>query len=158
MSKIKTFQDKYFGASVFIQILGAISLLVIIFQGILFLTGLKLVDPDKYIARSEILEKNILLKIAINETYVLETKGNNLNQDSAKITGWLQRVIIFAHYLNLEKEVTCSFDPYKGQKMSTLENELRWIQEDSILTRQLFRTLGVLEGFKSALNSRKESQ
>ncbi len=130
---------------------------ILLFKEGLNITNQEIITKDTYILKDSLLMNNILFKVAIDEIYVLTMEGKYMTKKTDK-EEWLQKVLIYVHYLNLEKDVTCKYEPYTGQKTSTLVNILLWIRTDPSIDMQVSRTIGILNGFRAALNSQKESQ
>lgn len=118
------------------------------YQGLLEITNQETVIKDSCIPKSE-LAGTILKNEAVRELDHLIDTGQSLGDDEAGMRVWLMQVLAFIHGMDLEKD----FD-WQGQKMSTIEADIRYAFEDPDIQVQAQKTLGILKGFRAALQTR----
>src|SRR4029077_20413168 len=91
----------------------------------------------------------ILKNEAGHEIESLIESGQSLGNDEDKTRGWLMQVLAFIHGIKLEKDSS-----WQGQPMSAIEADIRFALTDPSIKFQAQKTLGILKGFRSALQTR----
>jgi hypothetical protein len=118
------------------------------YRGLLEITNQETVIKGSYIPRSE-LAGTILKNEAVREIDYLIDIGQSLGNDEAKTRVWLMQVLAFIHGIQLEKD-----SEWQGQPMSAIEVDIRYALEDPLIEIQAQKTLGILKGFRAALQTR----
>ncbi len=96
---------------------------------------------------------NLDLLINVGNGYINEqSKGNHIEDE---VNSWKYEVVTFISTLKLDKTFIWKGLPFEGNKMSTIEADIRYIH----LTAKspvtvLQQTIGVLNGLKKSLKSR----
>ena len=118
------------------------------FRAIVEIANQEIVPKNCCISKDKIVG-NILKTEAIQEIEHLIEIGQSVKDNEPETRTWLMRVLAFIHGLNLEKD-----SDWSGHPMSAVEADIRYALLDPSLEVQRQETLGILEGFKSAFQTR----
>ncbi len=117
------------------------------YRGLLEITNQETVIRGTYTLNSK-LAGTILRGEAVREIEYLIDIGQSLGNDEAKTRVWLMQVLAFIHSLDLEKDFN-----WQGQTMSAIEADIRYVLLDPSIEVQAQKTLGILKGFRAALQT-----
>lgn len=118
------------------------------YRGLLEITNQETVIKDSYILKSE-LAGTILRNEAVREIDHLIDTGQSLGNDDAQARIWLMQVLAFIHGMQLEKD-----SEWQEQPMPAVEVDIRNALTDPLIEIQTQKTLGILKGFRAALQTR----
>jgi hypothetical protein len=118
------------------------------YRGLLEITNQETVIKGSYLLKSE-LSGNVLKNEAVREIDHMIDSGQSLGNEEAKMRIWLMQVLAFIHGMELEKD-----SEWQGQKMSAIESDIRYALTDPSIEVQSQKTLGILKGFRAALQTR----
>lgn len=118
------------------------------YRGLLEITNQETLIKGCCIPKDQ-LAGTILKHEAVREIESLIDIGQGLDNDQAKTRVWLMQVLAFVHGIGLEKD-----SEWQGQKMSAIESDIRYVLTDPSIDVQRQKILGILKGFRSALQTR----
>jgi hypothetical protein len=118
------------------------------YRGLLEITNQETLIKGCCIPKDQ-LAGTILKHEAVREIESLIDIGQTLDNDQAKTRVWLMQVLAFVHGIGLEKD-----SEWQGQKMPAIESDLRYVLTDPSIDVQRQKTLGILKGFRAALQTR----
>lgn len=117
------------------------------YKMLLEITNQETVIKGSYILKSE-LAGTILKNEAVREIDFLIDTGQSVVDDEGKTRVWLMQVLAFIHGLNLEKDYE-----WDGMPMSAIEADIRYAFLDESIEIQAQKTLGILKGFRAAIQT-----
>lgn len=118
------------------------------FRLIIEIANLEIVPKDCCIPKEELVGK-ILKAEAIREIDYLIEIGEDVKNNDTETRTWLSRVLAFIHGLDLEKD-----SEWDGVPMAAVEADIRYVFLDPSIEIQRQKTLGILQGFKAAFQTR----
>jgi hypothetical protein len=118
------------------------------YRALLEATNQETVIKGSYVLKSDLVG-TILKNEAVSEIDHLIEIGQSLGNDDAKTRIWLMQVLAFIQGLDLPRDWE-----WQGLKVSAIEGDIRYALEDPSIPIQAQKTLGVLKGFRAALQSR----
>lgn len=148
MAKLKDLIEHNLVISVLALLLAGFIAGIAVYNGILQISNQETVVKNSYVLKRD-LAGTVLRNEAVREIEHLIEQGQNIKDDHDKTRIWLLRTLIFIHQIHLEKDAT-----WKGQIMSTVEADIRWAITDPSVDAQAQKTIGILEGLRSALLTR----
>ena len=121
------------------------------YEGILRIGGWDKVLHGTYVLKSELIGP-MDFKKTHDELNLLIQVGRQLKSDSGESMIWINRVLTFSQHLGLKED-----REYNGNKVSTIEENIRWAMSQEKLEDQVKMTIGILEGWKAAILTRKSA-
>jgi hypothetical protein len=118
------------------------------YRGLLEITNQETVIKNSCIPKDKLIGP-ILKDEAVSKIESMIETGQSVGNDEAKARVWLMEVLAFIHGLSLDKDYM-----WQGQRMSAIEADIRFALTDQSLEAQAEKTLGILKGFRAALQTR----
>jgi len=118
------------------------------YRAILEIAHLDTVPKDSYVLKQDLIGRVIGVEALAEIEHLVEI-GEKLSGNVNDSRTWLLRTVTFVHEVKLEQDTTVG-----NTKMSTVEKDIRWSLEDPSVESQVQKTLGVLQGLRSAFRAR----